>query len=558
MDIATAYCRVSTKNQKEALKDHKEQWAEIFEKEGYTFANSGVFYKKDGYKEPQRGLYIDEGISAKEYKKHRKAFKQMIADATKGKFNQILVEDTTRFARSVEDGMKIVKDLRMHGVDIFFRKENIHSSDISKDMFLSIYFTIAENEIKTDSNRLKWKQDRLHRAGKWTSIAPYGYNVEKGILSINEKEAPIIDLIFYLYIEKMLGMRAIGNYLNEREFRTKKGRLWKASAIRYILENRMYIGDIITHKTESLDITRGTFKKIPKEEQIVIHKEDLRIIENKVWNKKCEIMSERAERLKDREGYSTKHLLSCLLYCEECSSTFLRIKLKDNKKTTEKSEHSYGWTCLGHNHYGDIKCKGRYVLKEDELIDFIKKELRKKQKEDNKELLEKYIEKKKNRKKEINIEKLKKERNEINIQIINLRTEKNKKLIDNETYKEQLEYLNKELEKIRTLENEYNNLNTDIEIAEEKYRDFINLLNNLNFNQLDNATLRKIFKKIKIYGEMKDGNKYIYIHFSYRFLDETETEILREEIDGESSITEIFIPYKVEKIRKSTKTRYYK
>ena len=48
-------------------------------------------------------MYVDEGISAKEYKRHRKAFQQMIEDAMSGMFKQILVEDTTRFARSVED-----------------------------------------------------------------------------------------------------------------------------------------------------------------------------------------------------------------------------------------------------------------------------------------------------------------------------------------------------------------------------------------------------------------------------------------------------------------------
>jgi len=51
MGVAVAYCRVSTKKQEEALIDHQEQWSEIFEKEGYQFANCGIFYKKSGEKE---------------------------------------------------------------------------------------------------------------------------------------------------------------------------------------------------------------------------------------------------------------------------------------------------------------------------------------------------------------------------------------------------------------------------------------------------------------------------------------------------------------------------
>ena len=34
MGVPVAYCRVSTKNQQSALKDHQEQWGDIFEKEG--------------------------------------------------------------------------------------------------------------------------------------------------------------------------------------------------------------------------------------------------------------------------------------------------------------------------------------------------------------------------------------------------------------------------------------------------------------------------------------------------------------------------------------------
>lgn len=58
-------------------------------------------------------------------------------------------------------------------------------------------------------------------------------------------------------------------------------------------------------------------------------------------------------------------------------------------------------------------------------------------------------------------------------------------------------------------------------------------------------------------GYYEDGYKYIYLHFSYNILDDTKTELVRENIDGESSITEGYIHFKTEKIRKSTRTRYF-
>lgn len=554
MGIAVAYCRVSTKKQEEALKDHQEQWDEIFAKEGYSFANTGVFFKKNGYNEPRKGLYIDEGISAKEYKRHRKAFQQMLQDAMSGKFKQIFVEDTTRFARSVEDGIKIIKDLREKGVDVYFRKETIHSMDPSQDMFLSVYFTIAENEIRTDSNRLKWKQDRLHRAGKWTAPAPYGYSVEKGNLSKNDEEASKVDFIFYLYTERLQGMRCIANYLNSvKGWRTRKNQLWKSTEIRYILKNPMYIGDIVNHRTESVDITRGTSKKIPKADQIVVHNEELRIIDDETWDKKEYILKHRNEKLKDRKGHSTKHLLSTLLYCEECGSAYIRV----GRKKTKNKKAGHTWTCLGHNHYGDIKCKGRYSLEEEELNKFVIEELKEEQKRDRKIYLDVYLKKKKEELSKINIGALEEEKEDKQLQIIQARTDKNKKKISQETYDEQIKSLNKRIDEIRKLQNDYNNLNIDIERAKNRYELRNQILSNLDFNKLDNIDLKQIFNKIIIRGEYENGNKYIYIHFGYNFIDDTITELGRELDETEHAAFEYFKPFQVQKIRKSTKTRYF-
>lgn len=556
MDIAVAYCRVSTKNQDEALQDHQDQWEDIFEKLGYRFANCGIFYKKDGYKEPKKGLYVDEGISAKEYKKHRKAFLQMIKDAEDGKFKQIFVEDTTRFARSVEDGMKIIKDLREYGVNVHFRKEGLDSIDPSNDMVFGVLFSVAENEIRTDSNRFKWKQERLAKAGKWSAPAPYGYIVKKGALSKKEDEIGKVDLIFYLYTERLLGMRSIANYLNNNGYRTRRGQLWKSTEIRYILSNRIYIGDIVNHKTESVDITRGTKKDIPEREQIVIHNEDLRIIDDESWKKKNLLLEQRNEKLKNRQGYSTTHLLSTLLYCEQCGSTYIRVKKKNAKNETgRKVYRGYEWTCLGHNHYGEIKCKGRYGLAEDELIEFIKEELRQEQTRDRKEFLDVYLEKKGLQLSDIDIDKLKSKKEELHRQIIELRAEKH--LMSKENYEDNLKIINDELDNIRIEEKKYNNIMIDIERAEERYKTRCELLDKLDFNKLDNVQLKQLFSQIKVMGEYKDGYKDIYIHFGYNFIDDTITELGREFDDIEHAAVEGYKQYQRQKIRKSTKTRYF-
>ena len=540
MAISVSYSRVSTllEQQQRSLIEQQEQWGEIIEKEGDTLAYCGVFYKKNGTKKPKKGMYVDEGISGKDYT-HRLAFLQMVQDGMNKKFQKIYVEDCSRFARCTEDGMKIIKDLREKNVNVYFRKEAINSIDPNNDLVLTVLFASAEKENQMRSERFKWRFERLHKKGGWSCPAPYGYNVKETVLSINEKEATIVDLIFYLYTEIGLGMRKIANYLNENGFRTRKGNLWQPNGIHNVLNNELVIGIIRNHKTESFDITRGTKKKIPEDEQIVYKDEKLRIISDKMWNKKEKIIKERNKNFKDGHGYSSNHLLSTLLYCENCGSTYFRTKRRERiKKDGSVVGGDYEWSCLAHNHYGNIKCPCRYPVNEEKIIEFIKKELKQRQQQDTSYLLDLYRKRKLSEIKNINIDKLSEEKKEINNQIIELRREKNRKIINEETYSEQVKELNRRNSIITGQIKHYDNIQQDIKDTEIQYEEYCKMLNNIDFNKLTNQSLKKIFNKIKIAGVAYNGIKKVNVHFGYKFLDELEIELKREETDN--SMTEIY------------------
>ena len=126
MKLSVAYCRVSTdkKEQELSIKEQKKQWIEFFEEKQVKAAKCGLLYKKDGTKDfISNGIYADEGISGTSLR-NRRAFNQMLEDARHKRFDMIFVEDISRFSRSAEDGIKIIKDLRELGIDIYFRKED--------------------------------------------------------------------------------------------------------------------------------------------------------------------------------------------------------------------------------------------------------------------------------------------------------------------------------------------------------------------------------------------------------------------------------------------------
>ena len=72
---------------------------------------------------------------------------------------------------------------------------------------------------------------------------PFGYRAVKGEgrLAVDEDEAPLIPVIFNLYVNKRLGSHAIANRLNGRAY-TRAGKPWSYKAILTMLRNRTYLG----------------------------------------------------------------------------------------------------------------------------------------------------------------------------------------------------------------------------------------------------------------------------------------------------------------------------
>ena len=285
MKLAVAYCRVSTdkEEQKKSIKEQKAQWQEFFNETGTKPAKVGLFYKRDGTKESLAGgIYADEGISGTSLR-NRQAFNQMIEDAKHKKFDMIYVEDTSRFSRSLEDGLKTIKDLRQLGIGVYFRKEGWDTLSQDKDFEFQLRVSIAEEESRLKSQRLKWAMNRLHKKGGWNGAAPFGYDVEKSFLKINEDEAEIVKLIYDLYINQGHGLGKIARYLNAEKIPTKTGVQWSQTQISSILDNKLYNGEQRQHTVESNDLTRQTQIEIPEDEHIVFNFDHLKIIDDETF-----------------------------------------------------------------------------------------------------------------------------------------------------------------------------------------------------------------------------------------------------------------------------------
>lgn len=527
MKLGVAYCRVSTdkEEQKKSITEQKKEWEEFFETSNIKPAKCGLLYKKDGTRKLlSTGIYADEGISGTSLK-HREAFNQMIEDAKLKKFDMIFVEDVSRFTRSVEDGIKIVKDLREIGIGVHFRKEGWDTLDQEKDFELNLRIGIAQEESRVKSERLKWAIDRLHKKGGWNCPAPFGYYRKDGYLHINEKEAEIVKIIYDLFLEKGNGIGKIARYLNENNISTKKGCKWSQAQVSTILKNEIYTGKQVTHTVETADITRKLKVAVPKEEQIVFNKEDLRIIDNETFQKAQLEYKHRNEMANIGTRHSNQHLLSSLIYCDNCGGAYKRKKRHSYvRKDGTSKDIGYEWTCAINDMYGKDRCDQRNMLIEENIIKAIRKELEYR-KEELKYTLDLYID---NKSKHFvsNEDELKIEKQFLINEMKQLRKEYlEDKLFDETLYKEQLKEI---IEKINNIDADLSRnerINYEIQNAKSNFNEYMNMINSINFEKLTNADLKKIFNKIIIKRRIIDREKVLYVHFSYKFLDIIEDDL---------------------------------
>ena len=100
------------------------------------------------------GRYIDEGITGTSAEK-RPQFMKMIRDAKQKKFDMIITREVSRFARNTVDTLQYTRDLKAKGVEVFFINDNIKTFDGDGELRLTIMATLAQDESRKTSVRVK-------------------------------------------------------------------------------------------------------------------------------------------------------------------------------------------------------------------------------------------------------------------------------------------------------------------------------------------------------------------------------------------------------------------
>ena len=298
-------------------------------------------------------IYYDKGVGGTSTKK-RKGFIKMIEDAKNGMYDIIITKEVSRFARNTIDTLMYTRELKKHNVGVLFVEDNINTLSGDGELRLSLMATLAQEESRKISERVKWGQKRRQEEGVVFGSHVYGYNLKDGKLLINEQEAEVVKEIFTMYATGY-GLQKIASYLNQKGIKSKKGGEWKSKPILYILRNEKYKGTLISRKYKVSNYIDQVTEKRNDDEKIVIENNHSAIVSEELWNKVQKEINKRQDLYVKDGKYASRYLFSGKIICNKCGDKYRRKR--SNKKY-------FQWTCKTSDREGKKICSGQSYREE--------------------------------------------------------------------------------------------------------------------------------------------------------------------------------------------------
>lgn len=147
------------------------------------------------------GHYIDEGITGTSAEK-RPQFMQMISDAKQKRFDMIITREVSRFARNTVDTPQYTRELKANGIEVFFINDNIKTFDSDGELRLTIMATLAQDESRKTSVRVKsGQQTSMNNGVLYGNGNILGYDRIGKELIINPEQAKTVRMIFDMYLD---------------------------------------------------------------------------------------------------------------------------------------------------------------------------------------------------------------------------------------------------------------------------------------------------------------------------------------------------------------------
>ena len=318
--------------------------------------------------------YVDEGISGTTSLK-REQFMHMIEDSKKNEFDLIVAKEVSRFSRDTIDSLFYTRKLLEYDVCVYFLSDNIITASNDGELRLTIMSSMAQDEVRKISERTKFGFKRAIDKGTVLGTNNiWGYKKEKGKLVIDEAEAPLVRLIFYMYAnDNKIGLKKLATELEKQGYYNHNGKTFHQNTLKRIIQNPKYKGyytgglsTVVDYRTKRRNFYDKREWKVYKDYEKIPP-----IVSEELWEKANEKLLSRSKNSAMFQKHQTKYLLSGKIYCDKHKCGFVR-KIRHYKNNKDV----IFWCCGNFHKNGKKDCFPAY-FKEQDLYEILLVQLKK-------------------------------------------------------------------------------------------------------------------------------------------------------------------------------------
>lgn len=279
-------------------------------------------------------VYTDDDYTGAD--RSRPAFNELLRDAENKKFRIVICKSQSRFTRELELVEKYIHGLfPAWGIRFIGLVDNADTENKGNKKARQINGLVNEWYLEDLSENIKGVlTDRREKGFHIGAFAPYGYKKDpdvKGHLLPDEEAAEVVKRIFEMYASGM-GRSKIARTLNaegipnpteykrihgirwRRPTDTERGSKWQYFSIGNILENEVYIGNMVQGKYASVSYKTHENKPRPREQWIRVENTHKPIIDRQLWDKVQDIRKARSRHGWDGELGVFARKAKCM-YC---------------------------------------------------------------------------------------------------------------------------------------------------------------------------------------------------------------------------------------------------
>ena len=484
--------------------------------------------------------YCDDGWSGANF--DRPGFKSMIKEIGNGTVNLVIVKDLSRLGReSTEVNTYVERYFPEHGIHFTAIGEGIGIPEKNKsglEAWMHLHMKSFLNEFYLADSSEKVRQAFKAKAKKGEFIgshAPYGMKkspTDKHVLMIDEETAPTVKWIVEMAAYQGYGYNKIAKVLTERKvitpmaLRAKRSGLpyekdpyeWNLATVAKMLDNREYIGDLVSGQRTKLSFKSKKSVKTSEDEWIKNYGTHEALIPRQLWDDAHMRLSER----KRTNSSGFVNIFAGLIKCDRCGYALGISSCKDR---------DVYYTCNSYSKKGRERCSIHYIMYKD-LYDVVLNDLRKmlSYAVDERERFRKTVFQQLNDLQDTDkvnalneSDSLAKKLDDLNAKYNMVYNDRLDGIISNDKFKEYSEKINSE---IKSVEERLSKLKAKLSAEEENIANmerFIGVITEYeSIDELDKELLNRLIERITVSDRVKrpDGSYDQTITIKYRFLGE--------------------------------------